>query len=121
MQFWTNSVPEAAWIAIFLVLPIVFNLLNVRRYGEIEFWLTTTKVTMIVILIVLGILLPMGASPENMLLGTSADYRPVPCDQNVIGECLPTHGFNCLTQLQDKRLTVRLEAGPIQNLYRYRH
>jgi yeast amino acid transporter len=80
MQFWTNSVPEAVWIAIFLVVPIVFNLLNVWRYGEIEFGLATTKVTMIVILIVLSILLPIEASPENMLLGTSGDYRPVPCD-----------------------------------------
>jgi len=82
-------------VTIFLVIPIGFNLLNLRRYGEIEFWLTTIKVVMIVLLIVLGVLLPMGASPRTPLLGTGSNYRPVDCSQNVIGECIPSHGFNC--------------------------
>lgn len=98
MRFWptTESVPSAAWVTIFLVLPILFNLFNVRRYGEIEFWLTTIKVTLIVGLIVLGILLPMGATSRNPLLGTNKQYAPVDCSENEIGQCLLGHGFNCM-------------------------
>lgn len=95
IRFWTTSVSQYLLVAIFLAIPVAFNLLNVRRYGEIEFWLTTIKVGLIVLLIVLGILLPMGASPENMLLGTSSEYRPVDCSLNEIGDCIPFHGFNC--------------------------
>lgn len=102
MTFWTTSVPPEAWIAIFLIIPVLFNLFNVRRYGEVEFWLTSIKVTLIVGLIFLGIILPMGASPGSQLLGTSADYRPVDCSENVIGDCLPSHGFNCSTQFLNK-------------------
>ena len=102
MTFWTNAVPPAAWITIFLLIPILFNLFNVRRIGEIEFWLTSIKVTTIVGLIFLGILLPMGASPSPPLLGTSAQYTAVDCSENVIGECLPNPGFNCLDPYSDK-------------------
>ena len=99
MTFWKNPLPLPAWIAIFLVIPILFNLFNVRRYGEIEFWLTSLKVTLIVGLIFLGVLLPMGASTRSLLLGTSEQYQPVDCSKNVIGECLPSPGFNCLNLL----------------------
>jgi len=96
MTFWTGAVPSAAWIAIFLTIPILFNFFNVRRYGEIEFWLTSIKIITIVGLIFLGILLPMGASSRPPLLGTSAQYTAVECSKNEIGEkCLLSPGFNC--------------------------
>jgi amino acid permease len=94
MFFWTSYSRDktAGFITIFLLVPIVFNFFNVRRYGEIEFWLTTIKVTTIMLLIVLGFLLAMGASPTQ-LLGTDANYNPVPCSENVIGQCVPPPGF----------------------------
>lgn len=100
MKFWPTPVPEPAWIAIFLVIPLLFNLFNVRRYGEIEFWLTTIKVTLIVGLTFLGVLLPMGASTNGLLLGTDANHHPVDCSENMIGTCLPPPGFNCLILFQ---------------------
>src|SRR5271156_3685560 len=101
MKFWSTPIPEPAWIAIFLVLAFLFNLFNVRRYGEIEFWLTTIKITLIVGLILLGVLLPMGASTEGLLLGTDDNFHPVNCNETVamIGGCLPSPGFNCLILL----------------------
>jgi hypothetical protein len=84
-------------ITIFLVIPILFNLCNVRRYGEIEYWLTTLKIALIVGLICLGLLLPMSATPRPQLTGTNADYVPVDCSENdpAIGECVLPHGFDC--------------------------
>ena len=96
MTFWKTPLPLPAWIAIFLAIPILFNLFNVRRYGEIEFWLTSLKVTLIVGLIFLGVLLPMGASTRGPLLGTDSQYHPVDCSENVRGACLLPPGFNCL-------------------------
>lgn len=83
------------WITVFFVSVILFNLLNVRRYGEIEYWLTVIKLATIVGLIVLGILLPMGARPGARLLGTSSDNQtPIPCAVS-FQQCLPTPGLEC--------------------------
>jgi amino acid permease len=81
------------WITIFFVAIVLFNLLNVRRYGEIEYWLTVTKLTTIVGLIILGLVLSMGASAKTRQLGTSLDNIAIPCP--VDGQCLGTPGFEC--------------------------
>jgi amino acid permease len=72
INFWTNTqkVPGWAWIAIFIFLPIMTNLLNVRKYGEIEYWVTMIKVLAILVLAILGLLLlPLGASSSPPYLG----------------------------------------------------
>jgi len=97
MTFWTNSVPAGVWITIALIIPVAFNLLNVRKNGDIEFGLTMTKITLLVILMVVGAFLATGASPGPYLLGTDSSFRPVDCalnDPNK-GDCLPMPGFNC--------------------------
>ena len=82
----------ALWVTIFFVVPIVFNFLYVRRLGEIEYWFTTAKIILILILIVTGILIAMGLS-TNPLLGTNSQYAPVPCSANEIGTCVPGPGL----------------------------
>jgi amino acid permease len=52
----------ALWLVLFLPRPILFNMVNVRRYGEIEFWQRTIKATAVVGVVGPGILFPMGAS-----------------------------------------------------------
>jgi len=86
-------------MTIFLIFTILFNLLNVRRYGEIEYWLTLSKVTAIMGLVVLGTIIAMGGHPGSVLLGTSLDYQPVDCSLNEIGDCLPGFGFVSITPL----------------------
>jgi amino acid permease len=96
MAFWLPRVNSAVWISIFYLVPFLFNLFNVRRYGEIEFWLTVVKVVTIVGIIFLGILLPMGASPSQQLLGTFNQTTPIVCPPNPSpGECVSQPGFNC--------------------------
>ena len=48
MYYWFPNVSGYLWIAIFFILPIFFNLLNVRRIGAIEFTFTAIKVCTLV-------------------------------------------------------------------------
>ena len=91
----------ALWTTIFFVVPIVFNFLYVRRLGEIEYWFTTAKIILILILIVTGILIAMGLSTDP-LLGTSSQYTPVPCSANEIGDCVAGPGLISIVSLENK-------------------
>jgi len=100
MGFWTDVHP-AVFISIFFVFSIAFNLLNVRRYGEIEYWATTIKVLTIVGLVLTGLLISMGAVAGPLYLGTNAQYQPVLCSENdpSMGPCLPGVGFISISAL----------------------
>lgn len=39
MGYWTDVVPQWAWILIFWVVFLVLSNLGILAYGEIEFWL----------------------------------------------------------------------------------
>lgn len=97
INFWTSTqkVPEWAWILIFILLPLAFNFLNVRKYGEVEYWITMIKILTLVALILLGIsLLPLGASSSEPLLGTTGIDPEFCLPSN--GSCLSSPGFNCM-------------------------
>jgi len=98
MSFWIpkTQVNPAVWITSFGAILIAFNLFNVRRYGEIEFWMATVKVTAIFGIILLGLLLPMNASTATRLLGTdTTNHVLIPCNGSV--PCLQQPGFDCFT------------------------
>lgn len=95
ISFWLPDVNYAVWISLFFVTSVLFNLLNVRRFGEVEYWLTVVKIATIVGLIILGVLLPMGASVGTRLL--KADSL-APCPPNPAPEeCLEPPGFPCIS------------------------
>lgn len=48
IEKWTFKVPLAAWIAIFFVILTASNLIPVKFYGEIEFWIASMKVLAVV-------------------------------------------------------------------------
>jgi amino acid permease len=100
MEFWVPNINPAVWVSLFCLIPIGFNFFNVRRYGAFEFYLTSIKVIACVGIMILGILLPMDASPDQRLLGTDlVTHQLIPCDNSTStnGQCLPTPGFNCIT------------------------
>src|SRR5579862_5331923 len=99
MSLWTDA-NGAIWIAGIWLVVVILNLLNVRRYGEVEFWLTSVKVWGILVIIALGILLPLGASVGTRKLGFGDDNAVVPC--LAAAHCLDPPGFNCLSS-QAKR------------------
>jgi amino acid permease len=96
LYLWLPYVPREIWILVIFVIIFVFNNFNVRRYGEIEYWLTVIKVITIMGIIVAGVLLPMNASPNQRLLGTNNAGNPVACnDPSNNYTCIAVPGFEC--------------------------
>lgn len=69
INYWTEAVPEAAWIAIILVSLIVLNVFMVKIFGETEFWFASIKVIAIIGLIIVGIVIFFGGTPNHDRLG----------------------------------------------------
>lgn len=96
MSYWLPNVPPAVWITIFFILPILFNFFNVRRYGEIEFVLTSIKVWSIVGMIILGLVILglVSDGAKEPRLATDANFYAIPC-VNATG-CLTAPGFKSM-------------------------
>lgn len=66
--YWNTSHKLLAlWITLFYLAIMVINFMDVRYYGEFEFWFSVIKILTIIALIFFGFLMPLGAD---------ADYRP---------------------------------------------
>ena len=67
VTYWTGPFNQLAHsvleITFFFVPPILLNFLNVCWYGELEFVLTTVKVQVILMLIVVGLVIAAGGGP----------------------------------------------------------
>jgi amino acid transporter, AAT family len=74
LKYWTDNFPGWAISLIFLVVVIGLNLLTVRVYGEVEYWLSLLKVVTIVIFIIVGIAVNCGANTEHRYLGAHNWY-----------------------------------------------
>lgn len=71
MQYWVSreKVNPGVWITIFLVVILAINLLGVRFFGEIEFWLSSLKVITIIGLIILLLVIALGGGPTHDRIG----------------------------------------------------
>ncbi|KAI0936272.1 hypothetical protein AcV5_004452 [Taiwanofungus camphoratus] len=69
INYWNDTVNNAAWITIFLVVVIAINLFGAGAYGEAEFIFASIKVVTIVGLIILGIVLDLGGGPNHDRIG----------------------------------------------------
>lgn len=66
MQYWFPDIPSWCWVALFFVAINAANLVNVRLYGEMEFWFALIKVLAIIGMIAFGIwLLVTGQGGER--------------------------------------------------------
>ena len=69
MNFWLPDLPQWVSALVCLIVITVANFINVRMYGEMEFWMALIKITAIMMMIVLGLYLLFGgtaAFPENV-------------------------------------------------------
>ncbi|KAL1756244.1 amino acid permease-domain-containing protein [Schizophyllum commune] len=68
LQFWGV---ERAWIAslVFWVFLVTTNSINVKAYGELEYWLSLLKVLTIIVFIILGILVNVGVNTDHHYIG----------------------------------------------------
>jgi hypothetical protein len=87
----------------------------VRKYGEFEFWATLVKVTVIIIIIIVGSVFVAGGT-GSLLLGLDENYRPVPCSENVSFPCVEPPGFICWPSAE-RSLMNRLEKLSISVLH----
>ena len=55
MQYWLPEVPTWVWAAAFFIIINAVNLVNVRLYGETEFWFALIKVLAIIGMIGFGL------------------------------------------------------------------
>lgn len=55
MQYWFPDVPTWIWAAAFFIIINAVNLVNVRLYGETEFWFALIKVLAIIGMIGFGL------------------------------------------------------------------
>ncbi|MCJ1343547.1 hypothetical protein MMC31_001742 [Peltigera leucophlebia] len=67
VSFWVDreTVNPGVWIAIFLVVIILFNYLGIRFFGELDFWLGLIKAATICGLILLCLVLFLGGGPDH--------------------------------------------------------
>lgn len=63
--YWTDAVPSAVWISIVWFALTVSNLLPVRIYGEIEFWISIVKVCALVGWLLYAFCMVCGASSKG--------------------------------------------------------
>ncbi|EPX71681.1 arginine permease [Schizosaccharomyces octosporus yFS286] len=69
MQFWTDKVPPAGWISIFLFILVVLNAFPVRVYAETESIMSFIKFAWIFIIIITSIVISAGGGPKGSSIG----------------------------------------------------
>lgn len=69
IEYWTDKVPVAVWITIFLLVLLALNLLPVKYFGETEFYFAGIKIVTLVGLIIVSIVLFFGGGPNHDRLG----------------------------------------------------
>jgi yeast amino acid transporter len=71
IQYWLppEQVNPGVFIAVFLVTIITINYLGIKFFGEIEFWLSSIKVLVILGLILLSIIIAAGGVPGHAATG----------------------------------------------------
>jgi AAT family amino acid transporter len=65
LQYWLPNIPLWALSLGCAALVIGINLMNVKNYGEFEFWFAGIKITMIIVFILLGGCILFGLIPSN--------------------------------------------------------
>lgn len=65
LQYWFPAMSLWSLSFISAVFIVAINFMNVKRYGEFEFWFAGIKITMIVLFVVLGAGILFGIIPSN--------------------------------------------------------
>ncbi|KAI0935319.1 hypothetical protein AcV7_003793 [Taiwanofungus camphoratus] len=81
INYWDQSVNNAVWITMCLVVVILINMFGAGAYGEAEFIFASIKVITITGLIILGIVLDLGGGPNHDRIGFRYWKHPGPFAQ----------------------------------------
>ncbi|KAJ5808304.1 hypothetical protein N7474_009573 [Penicillium riverlandense] len=69
MQYWNTSVNPAVWVAMALVVCSALNLVAVKWYGESEFIMASTKILLLIGLVLLTFITMVGGNPRHDVYG----------------------------------------------------
>ncbi|KAI5307326.1 ATP-dependent RNA helicase dbp4 [Ascosphaera pollenicola] len=69
LEYWTEKFPGWAFSLIFLFVLIALNIITVKLYGEVEYWLSLLKIITIIIFIIIGIVVNCGANTDHHYIG----------------------------------------------------
>ncbi|KAF5683478.1 general amino acid permease [Fusarium circinatum] len=69
MQYWNTSINAGVWVAMALVVCFLLNVIAVKWYGESEFIMASTKVILIIGLILLTLITMCGGNPRGGAYG----------------------------------------------------
>ncbi|THH02885.1 hypothetical protein EW026_g33 [Hermanssonia centrifuga] len=81
INYWNQTINDAAWITICLVVVVTINMFGAGAYGECEFIFASIKVITITALIILGIVLDLGGGPSHDRIGFRYWKNPGPFAQ----------------------------------------
>ncbi|KAI5304133.1 hypothetical protein KEM56_006811 [Ascosphaera pollenicola] len=78
LSYWVprEKLNPGVFIAIFLVVIIFINYFGVAFFGELEFWLSSLKVVIVLALIILCVVLAAGGGPNNHARGFEYWHDP---------------------------------------------
>ncbi|QPG72703.1 hypothetical protein FOA43_000004 [Brettanomyces nanus] len=65
IEYWTDVVPNWAWMLIFYILLTAANFFPVEYYGEVEFWVALVKVIAIIGFIIYALCMVCGAGVQG--------------------------------------------------------
>ncbi|KAI1076647.1 proline-specific permease [Whalleya microplaca] len=88
VDYWPNSIPNAALITIFFLPMIIINCFPVRVYGEAEFAFGAVKLTTIVGLILLMFIITLGGTPSGDMIGFRYWVEPGAMNEYLVGGSL---------------------------------
>lgn len=65
MQYWNTDINPAVWIVMTMVVCVFLNVVAVKWYGESEFVMASTKVLLLIGLVLLTFITMLGGNPQN--------------------------------------------------------
>lgn len=81
VEYWTESISSAVWIAIGLVVIYCANSLPVRFYGETEVFTACIKVITLIGLMICGLVITCGGAPDHKTRGFEYWRNPGPINE----------------------------------------
>lgn len=83
MEYWVDphTVNPGVWIAIMLVIITLINFFGVKFFGEFEFWLSSCKIIIMIVLIIFLVLFTAGVNKDHEVIGfkylkTPGGFKP---------------------------------------------
>lgn len=76
IRYWNDKINSDAWVAIFYVVIMIANMLDVKSFGETEFVLSMVKILAIIGFTILGIVLSCGGGPKGGYIGGKYWHNP---------------------------------------------